>query len=104
MPTRLNEEFIYQILAIVDEIPYGQVATYGQIALLSGHEGNARLVGKVMGLSDYYGRFPCHRVVNSQGKCAPGWLEQRELLTNEGVFFKENGCVNLKKNQWKVND
>lgn len=102
MATELNEQFIYQILAIVEEIPYGYVATYGQIALLSGHDGNARLVGKVMGLSDYYGKFPCHRVVNSQGRCAPGWLEQSELLLNEGVSIKANGCVDLTKNQWKV--
>ena len=61
----LNEEFIFQILSIVNEIPYGCVATYGQIAKLSGHDKNARLVGKVLGLSEYYGRFPCHPVVNS---------------------------------------
>ncbi|MEG0275598.1 MAG: MGMT family protein [Coprobacillus sp.] len=101
MSAKLNEEFIYQILSIVEEIPYGYVATYGQIASLSNHDGNARLVGKVMCLSDYYGKFPCHRVVNSQGRCAPGWVEQRELLINEDVSFKENGNVDLKKNQWK---
>lgn len=98
----LNENFIFQILAIVDEIPYGNVATYGQIAKLSGHDRNSRLVGKVLGISEYYGRYPCHRVVNAQGRCAPGWYEQRDLLIQEGVTFKENGNVNLREHQWKM--
>ena len=44
-----------------------QVATYGQIARLSGHDKNARLVGKALSLSEYFGKYPCHRVVSSQG-------------------------------------
>ena len=47
MSEKLNEEFIFQILSIVEEIPEGYVATYGQIAKLSGYDKNARLVGKV---------------------------------------------------------
>ncbi|MBS5113055.1 MAG: MGMT family protein [Coprobacillus cateniformis] len=98
----LNEEFLYQVFAIVEEIPQGFVATYGQIARLSGHDKNARLVGKALSLSEYFGKYPCHRVVNSQGRCAPGWLEQRTLLLQEGITFKDNGCVDLKKHQWKI--
>lgn len=98
----LNEEFLYQVFAIVEEIPQGFVATYGQIARLSGHDKNARLVGKALSLSEYFGKHPCHRVVNSQGRCAPGWLEQRTLLLQEGITFKDNGCVDLKKHQWKI--
>ena len=74
MSEKLNEEFIFQILSIVEEIPEGYVATYGQIAKLSGYDKNARLVGKVLSLSGYYGKYPCHRVVNSSGRCAPYWL------------------------------
>lgn len=102
MAETLNEEFIFQVLSIVEEIPKGCVATYGQIAKLSGHDKNARLVGKVLSLSGYYGKYPCHRVVNSNGRCAPYWLEQKELLMNEGVALKANGCVDLKKYQWKI--
>ena len=46
--------------------------------------------------------FPCHRVVNSQGRTAPDWAEQRFLLEAEGVEFKPNGRVNMKKYQWKL--
>ncbi len=98
----LNNEFLYQVFAIVEEIPLGTVATYGQIARLSGHDKNARLVGKALSLSEYFGKYPCHRVVSSQGRCAPGWLEQKDLLIQEGITFKENGCVDLKKHQWKM--
>ena len=76
----LNDEFLYQVFAIVEEIPLGTVATYGQIARLSGHDKNARLVGKALSLSEYFGKYPCHRVVSSQGRCAPGWFEQKDLL------------------------
>ncbi|WP_154890274.1 MGMT family protein [Longibaculum muris] len=98
----LNDEFLYQVFAIVEEIPLGTVATYGQIARLSGYDKNARLVGKALSLSEYFGKYPCHRVVSSQGRCAPGWFEQKDLLTQEGITFKENGCVDLKKHQWKM--
>ena len=40
----MDEGLIYEILSVVDEIPEGRVATYGQIARLIGREKNARLV------------------------------------------------------------
>ena len=67
----MQEEVIYEILSVVEEIPKGKVATYGQIARLTGREKNARLVGKVLGMSSYYGDYPCHRVVNHKGRLAP---------------------------------
>lgn len=96
----LNEDVIYQILSAVSEIPWGCVATYGQIARLIGRNKNARLVGKVLSMAEYYGDYPCHRVVNHQGRTATGWREQRQLLENEGVTFNANGLVNLKQHQW----
>ncbi len=96
----LQEALIYEILSVVEEIPEGKVATYGQIARLIGRDKNARLVGKVLRISQYYGEFPCHRVVNSTGRLAPGWQEQRFLLESEGVALKDNTHVDLKKYQW----
>lgn len=98
----LNPEVIKLVLAIVDEIPAGRVATYGQIARLIGRPKNARLVGKILSQSEYYGgKHPCHRVVNAAGRLAPGWEEQAHLLWAEGVDLKANGCVNLKHYQWE---
>ena len=96
----LNEDLIYEILSVVEEIPEGCVATYGQIARLTGREKNARMVGRVLSMAEYYGRYPCHRVVNHAGRTAPGWTEQRALLEDEGVTFKPDGHVDLKKHRW----
>ncbi len=98
----IEESLIYEILSAVEEIPEGKVASYGQIARLIGREKNARLVGKVLSMAYLYGSYPCHRVVNHAGRTAPGWKEQRCLLESEGVKFKSNGCVDMKKYQWKI--
>ena len=97
---KLNDDLIYEILSVVEEIPEGCVASYGQIARLIGKDKNRRLVGKALSLSQYYGSFPCHRVVNRAGRCAPAWYEQEALLKNEGVTFKKSGIVDMKKHQW----
>lgn len=100
--SKLDEDLIYEILSVVEEIPEGCVASYGQIAKLIGRDKNSRLVGKVLSRAELYGEYPCHRVVNHAGRTAPGWWEQRLLLEEEGVQFKENGCVDMKKYQWKL--
>ena len=96
----LDESLIYEILSVVEEIPEGSVASYGQIARLIGREKNSRLVGKVLSMAGLYGDYPCHRVVNHAGRPAPYFREQRVRLEDEGVSFKENGCVDMKQFQW----
>lgn len=96
----LDDDLAYEILAVVEEIPEGNVATYGQIARLIGREKNSRLVACVLSRAEFYGRYPCHRVVNHAGRFAPGWTEQGFLLAREGVELKKNGCVDLKKYGW----
>ncbi len=96
----MDESLIYEVLSVVEEIPAGKVATYGQIAALIGREKNARLVGRILSMAQYYGQYPCHRVVNHAGRTAPGWGKQAELLAKEGIRFQKNGCVNLKAFQW----
>ena len=51
----LDNDLAYEILSAVSEIPKGRVATYGQIAALIGRERNARLVGRVLSVAEYYG-------------------------------------------------
>ncbi len=101
MAGTLDESLIYEILSVVEEIPEGRVATYGQIARLIGREKNARLVGRVLGMAEFYGSFPCHRVVNHAGRTAPGWEEQRVFLEGEGVVFRDNNHVDMKNFQWE---
>ena len=97
----LDEDLIYQILSVVEEIPEGKVASYGQIAQLIGRDKNARLVGKVLSMAEFYGDYPCHRVVNHAGRTAPHFEDQKRLLLEEGVTFRPNGCVDMEKHQWE---
>ncbi len=98
----LDDDLAYAILSIVSEVPEGKVVTYGQIAKMIGRERNSRLVGKVLSNASYYGDYPCHRVVNHNCRRAPSFLSQEDLLRNEGVTFKDNGFVDLKKHQWRI--
>ena len=95
----IDEKLIYEVLSVVEEIPPGKVATYGQIARLIGKEKNSRLVGKILSTSQPYGEYPCHRVVDHT---VPGWPEQRRLIQQEGVQFKPDGHVNLRSCQWEL--
>ncbi len=97
----LDDDLIYEILSVVEEIPEGCVATYGQIARLIGRDKNARLVGKVLSMAEYYGDYPCHRVVNHAGRLVPGWQEQRYLLLEEGVPFKDDFHVDIGRCRWE---
>lgn len=97
----MTEALIYEILSVVEEIPEGKVAAYGQIARLIGREKNARLVGKVLSRAELYGSYPCHRVVNSAGRLVPGWAEQKTLLESEGVSFRDDTHVDLKTCRWE---
>lgn len=96
-----REEFYSLVYRLVSIIPYGRVTTYGQIALMLGMPQYARLVGHALHSAPGYLELPCHRVVNSAGRLVPGWNEQRALLSNEGVYFKENDNVDLKRSIWR---
>lgn len=52
----MREDLIYELLSVVEEIPDGKVATYGQIARLIGRDKNSRLVGKVLSMAQFYGK------------------------------------------------
>ena len=93
--------FTDQVYQIVARIPYGRVATYGQIAFFIGAPRSARQVGNALSRTPSFLSLPCHRVVNRLGRTAPGWTEQRRLLEGEGVSFRENGTVDLARSLWR---
>lgn len=97
----LDDELAYEVLSVVAEIPAGCIASYGQIARLIGRPKNARLVGKVLKDSQFYGEYPCHRVVNHAGRLVPGWEEQAALLAEEGVELKDDAHVDMRRYQWE---
>ena len=96
-----NSDFADAVFGLAGSIPEGKVLSYGAIATLLGKPGNSRQVGKLMAGSRP--GVPAHRVVNASGRTAPGWAEQRALLESEGVSFRPNGRVDLKRCMWKIN-
>lgn len=98
----MREAFFFNIYAIVNEIPSGFVASYQLLAQLSNHPKNSRLVGTALRCSSQYGDYPCHRVVHSDGSLVANWDEQKVLLIQEGVKFKDNGKVDMKACIWKI--
>ena len=93
--------FLQDVYSVVAAIPTGCVVTYGQIAYLVGRPQCSRMVGQAMSRVPKELHPFCHRVINSQGRLVPGWEEQRNLLEKEGITFKKNGCVDLKKHNWR---
>lgn len=99
-----SKELAQLILQVVALIPYGKVATYGQIAKMAGLPKHARLVGRVLQqVEDKY--LPWHRVINSQGKISLSKLDaqgdnlQIIKLQAENIVVNA-GKINLKLYQW----
>ena len=71
-------------------IPYGETATYGEVAALAGHPNAQRAVGSVCAANRFALFVPCHRVVAADGLGSYGTLGlgyKRRLLELEGVVF-----------------
>jgi len=85
-------------------IPPGAVASYGQVALLAGLPGRARLVGRCLAGAEVPG-LPWHRVVNAAGRISlpegsAAHAEQCRLLSAEGVSLK-GGKIDLRRHGWR---
>ncbi len=96
--------FCTDVYEAVKTIPKGKVATYAQIAFMSGHKGAARAVGNALHKNPFYGEVPCHRVVSASGALAKhfgfgGWMVQAQMLEEEGVKSSD-GVVDLEIYQY----
>ena len=88
------------------QIPRGRVATYGQVAALTGNPRMARQVGWALHVNPYPGEVPCHRVVNRFGSLCKGFAfggmeRQAALLRGEGVEVSPDGIVDLSRYLWQ---
>lgn len=95
---KLPADFDAEVYALVAQIPEGRVISYKQLAQLVGFPDHARRVGRAMATAPE--GLPCHRVLSSAGRTAPGWPAQRSLLEREGVVFKTNGCADFARCGW----
>ncbi|BCL70451.1 mgmt family protein [Vibrio nigripulchritudo] len=98
------DQFLSQIFAVIHQIPYGQVSTYGQVAQLAGYPGYARHVGKALGNLPKGSKLPWHRVINSKGEISlkgTAYDRQKGKLEDEGIVVNLAGKVRLKDYQWQ---
>ena len=91
-----------KIYEVVKNIPKGKVATYGQVAMLSGNPRWSRVVGYALHVNPQPGVIPCHRVVNRFGETSKAFAFggediQRKLLEEEGIVFGKDGKIDLTK-------
>lgn len=97
-----------RIYNIVRQIPYGKVATYGQVAELAGLLGKARLVGYALYRVDRADDdIPWHRVINAKGEISYSQVRhgadylQRSRLEDEGIEFSPEGKIRLSQYRWR---
>lgn len=95
-----------RIYEVVKQIPYGKVATYGQVATLAGNPHWSRVVGYALHSNPDPEGIPCYRVVNRFGELTPAFAfgginRQQELLAAEGIEVTE-GKVDLSKYKWDI--
>ncbi|PIZ41756.1 cysteine methyltransferase [candidate division WWE3 bacterium CG_4_10_14_0_2_um_filter_42_8] len=100
-----QQTFAAKVYSIVQKIPKGRVATYGQVAALMGKPKAARAVGNALHRNPDWRRTPCHRVVRQDGRLAEnfgggGILIQAGRLKVEEVRVG-GGKVDLKRYQWE---
>lgn len=90
-----------QIYEAVKKIPYGKVATYGQIAISVGNPRLSRVVGYALHRNPDPENIRCYRVVNRFGKLSGAFAfggadRQKFLLEQEGVIVRDDLTVDLK--------
>jgi methylated-DNA-protein-cysteine methyltransferase-like protein len=94
-----------RLYSVIQGIPAGKVATYGQVASLAGLPGAARLVGKILSGLPADTKLPWHRVINAAGKISlppnsDSFTEQIKRLTEEKVLVCGNG-IKLSEFKWR---
>lgn len=94
-----------KVLKFLTTIPKGKVVTYGQIALFLNNKKLARAVGNILHNNIDKDKYPCYKVVNSQGKLSKNYAfggiqKQKELLENDGIIVIDYK-VDLSKYQMK---
>lgn len=74
--------FQRSVLAALQDIPYGETRSYGEIAVAIGNPKSVRAVGSANGNNPIALIIPCHRVIGSNGSLTGfgGGLETKRFL------------------------
>ena len=102
------QAFTLKVIQTIEQIPSGEVATYGQIAAMAGNHRAARQVSRVLHTCSHKYQLPWHRVIGSSGKISipkdqAGYQRQKKKLQSEGVEFGLGDTIDLTQYQWQGN-
>ncbi|MFJ4097973.1 MGMT family protein [Amycolatopsis japonica] len=94
----MDDELHERVREVIASVPAGSVATYGDIASVSGAP-SPRLVGRILGEDGQ--DLPWHRILRADGTPAPHLVdEQLQRLRAEGVI-PDGQRVDLRKYRWQ---
>lgn len=95
-----EESFFKRVYRVVERVPRGKVASYGQIAWMIGSPRAARQVGYAMRRCRE--DLPWYRIVRADGSIVGGVYEPlcRQMLKAEGISFLADGRVDMKLCCW----
>ena len=98
----MDDEYVEQVLRIVESVPRGRVTTYGLIAEAlrdSLGRGGPRQIGAVM--ATYGGPVPWWRVVRADGSLPDSHdSEARQQYLAEGTPLRPSGAVDIEAAVW----
>ena len=70
----INSPFRKKVLEAERNIPYGEICSYGEVANMVNNPRASRAVGSANANNPLPLYFPCHRIINSNGKLGGfGW-------------------------------
>jgi methylated-DNA-protein-cysteine methyltransferase-like protein len=101
-------DFTSEAIRLIKSIPKGKVATYGQIAHMTGLYPSIRRVVWILHSCSEKEKLPWHRVVNSKGtislKPGKGYEKQMEMLKKERIAFDDKGRIDLERYLWEPDE
>jgi methylated-DNA-[protein]-cysteine S-methyltransferase len=86
----LSKGFTQRILQATAKVPFGELATYRDVAAKAGNERAVRAAGNALGSNHMPIVVPCHRIIRTGGALGgyTGGVERKEfLLRLEGVLL-----------------
>jgi len=100
-----NSNFFEKVYAVVKQVPYGRVTSYGAIAAFLGAKRSARMVGWAMNAAHGHDDIAAHRVVNRIGLLSgkhhfEGANLMQQLLESEGIEVEDYKIVDFAKYFW----
>ncbi len=101
----MKKNFQQKVLEKIEKIPKGKIVTY-KILAKSLNSDAYRAVGSCLAKNKNPEKFPCHRVVRSDGKIGDyafgGEKNKSKILKKEGINIKNNKIVEMEKFLYKL--